>query len=135
MSLGPITGQCFCGNVQFELTSAPTFACHCHCESCQRASGAAFVTWVTFPADAFRLRTGTLAELRSSPGVTRGHCAECGTTISYAHTDRADDIDITATAFDDASFVVPEAHIWLEDKQHWVEINDELRKYRRRVSA
>ena len=134
INLGPITGQCFCGHVQFELTSAPSFACHCHCESCQRACGSAFVTWVTFPADAFRLLKGTLTEHRSSPGVTRGHCAECGTSISYAHEDRADDIDITATSFDDPSFVVPEAHIWLEDKQPWVEVNDQLAKYRKRVT-
>ena len=134
MILGPITGQCFCGHVRFELTSAPRFACHCHCESCQRACGAAFVTWVTFPADAVRLLAGTLTEHRSSPGVTRRHCAQCGTSISYAHSARADEIDITATSFDDPSFVVPEAHIWLEDKQPWVEINDQLAKYRQRVS-
>ena len=134
MILGPITGQCFCGHVQFELTNAPSFACHCHCESCQRASGAAFVTWVTFPADAFRLLKGTLSEYRSSPGVTRGHCAECGTSISYSHEERADDIDITATSFDEPTFVVPEAHIWLEDKQPWVEVNDQLAKYRKRVT-
>ena len=92
------------------------------------------MTWVTFPADAFRLLKGKLTERRSSPGVTRGHCAECGTSISYAHDDRADDIDITATSFDDTSFVVPQAHIWLEDKQPWVEVNDQLAKYRKRVT-
>lgn len=134
MNLGPITGQCFCGHVQFELTSSPTFACHCHCESCQRASGAPFVTWVTFPSSSFHLRKGILAEHRSAPGVTRGHCSECGTSLTYAHADRPSDIDITATSFDDGSFVVPEAHIWLEDKQPWVEVNDQLPKYRKRVT-
>ena len=134
MNLGSITGQCFCGHIQFELTGAPTFACHCHCESCQRASGAGFVTWVTFAASDFRILKGTLAEYRSSPGVIRGHCAECGTSISYAHEQRAEDIDITATSFDDPSFVVPQAHIWLEDKQTWDQVDDGLPKYERRVT-
>ncbi len=134
MTLGPITGQCFCGHVQFELTSSPTFACHCHCHSCQRASGAPYVTWVTFPTDSFRLRKGMLVEHRSSPGVTRGHCRECGSTITYLHDERSTDIDITATSFDDPSFIVPEAHIWLEDKQPWVQIDDDLPRYRQRVT-
>lgn len=129
----PQAGQCFCGHVQFEMTSEPTFACHCHCKSCQRASGAAFVTWASFPADSLRLRKGTLAEHRSSPGVTRGHCAECGTSISYMNDRRPTEIDITASAFDDPTFIVPQAHIWLEDKQPWIEISDQLPKYRQRV--
>lgn len=130
----PVRGSCFCGSVQFELKQGPTFACHCHCQSCQRASGAPFVTWATFPADALRIREGALAEHHSSPGVTRGHCGKCGSSISYTHADRPGDVDITAACFDDASFIAPQAHIWLEDKLSWVEINDELPKYRKRVT-
>ncbi len=130
----PITGRCFCDSIQFELSAAPTFACHCHCRSCQRASGAPFVTWVTFAAASYRPTAGNLALHRSSPGVVRGHCAYCGTSISYTHDGRAGDIDITAASIDDATVVVPQAHIWLEDKLPWLEINDDLAKYRQRVT-
>ncbi|MDH3747695.1 MAG: GFA family protein [Gammaproteobacteria bacterium] len=134
MSTLPVTGRCFCGNVQFEVTEWPSYACHCHCESCQRASGAPFVTWTTFPTASFRVTGGKLTEHHSSPGVTRGHCSDCGSSITYAHQGRPGEIDITAACFTDAAFVVPQAHIWLEDKLPWVEINDELPKYRRRVT-
>ena len=77
------SGRCFCGQVRFELFAAPAFACHCHCESCRHAAGAPFVTWVSFDREAFALTSGTIAEYRSSPGVRRGHCAACGTTITY----------------------------------------------------
>lgn len=129
----PVRGACFCGRVRFELNQHPTFACHCHCHSCQRASGAAYVTWATFPKDSFTLTSGALTEHHSSPGVTRGHCAQCGSSITYAHADRPGDVDVTAASFDDSAFVTPQAHIWLEDKLPWVEINDALAKYRRRA--
>lgn len=128
-------GQCFCGYVVFEMTEEPITACHCHCASCQRASGAALVTWVTFPASSFRLRKGVLAEHRSSPGVVRGHCADCGTSITYSRTGRPDEIDITATSLEAPDAITPAAHIWLEDKQPWLTIDDGLPQYKQWVRS
>ena len=121
--------------MRFALAADPQFACHCHCVSCQRSAGAGFVTWATFPVDAFSVTSGTLNEYDSSPGVGREHCATCGTSITYRHKDRAGDIDIAAACLDDAAIVEPRAHIWLEDKAPWVEINDELPKYQQRVTS
>jgi len=135
MSDTDYNGQCFCGHVQFTLSAEPRYACHCHCESCQRASGAAFVTWATFPIESFTITKGSLVEHRSSAGVRRGHCAECGTTIAYVNAHRPDDIDIAATCLDDPSVIVPRAHIWLEDKQPWLEIGDELPQHPQRVTS
>ena len=78
----PVQCRCFCGGIRFELSAPPVFACHCHCESCRRASGGPFVTWVTFPLESFSLSAGKPAEHRSSPDVVRGHCADCETSIS-----------------------------------------------------
>lgn len=130
MSDTAYTGRCFCGHVQFTLSRAPTSACHCHCESCQRASGAPFVTWATFPSESFEITKGKLAERVSSPGVTRGHCAECGSAITYVRADDPGDIDITASCLDQPSRINPGAHIWIEDKQPWIEIGDDLPQYR-----
>ncbi len=130
------TGRCICGQVHFRVDHEPSFACHCHCESCRKASGAPYVTWVTFPIASFHVTKGAVEEHESSAGVIRGHCPTCGTTISYVHQgDRPEEIDITAPCFDDQSFVEPKAHIWLEDKPHWVEIADDLPQYAQRVSS
>ncbi len=127
----PISGQCFCGRVKFEARQAPSSACHCHCESCQRASGAPFVTWVAFPVAGFRITGGALVERLSSPGTTRGHCAQCGTTMTYRSERFPDEIDVAATCLDQPGAIKPDKHIWLEDKQPWVTLNDELPKYNR----
>ena len=129
------TGRCICGQVHIRLDHEPSFACHCHCESCRRASGAPYVTWVTFPVGSFHVTKGELEQHASSPSVLRGHCAACGTSITYTHEDRPGDIDVTASCFNDTSFVEPKAHIWLEDKPHWVEIADDLPQYPQRVGS
>lgn len=38
-------GRCACGRVRFVARFPSRFNAHCHCESCRRAHGAAFVTW------------------------------------------------------------------------------------------
>jgi len=128
------SGCCFCGELRFQLAADPTFACHCHCASCQKSTGVGFVTWVTFPAAAFALTSGALVEHHSSAGVTRGHCASCGTSITYLHRDRTTDIDVAAACLDDARIVEPKAHIWLQDKAPWIEVYDDLPKFQQRVT-
>ena len=127
----PIRGQCFCGHVQIELRSEPSSACHCHCESCQRASGAAYVTWAAFSLADFEMTKGTLVERQSSPGVRRGHCGQCGTTMTYLSERAANEIDVAVACFDQPAIIRPSAHIWIEDKQPWVELNDDLPKFER----
>ena len=135
MSDSAFSGRCFCGQVRYELTGKPIFACHCHCESCRRAAGAAFVTWVSFARDSLALTSGTITEYRSSPGVRRGHCAVCGTTITYWWGKRPQEIDIAVASLDDTTGIEPSAHIWVEDKPPWLVINDDLPQYKTTVSA
>jgi hypothetical protein len=129
------SGRCFCGQVRYELTGEPVFACHCHCESCRHAAGAPFVTWVSFDREALVLTSGTITEYRSSPGVRRGHCAVCGTTLTYWWDKRPNEIDIAVASLDDTTGIEPEAHIWVQDKAPWLFISDSLPQYRTTVSA
>ena len=52
------SGKCHCGAVRFTAEFPTRFVAHCHCESCRRAHGAAFVTWVGFPAQQVRITEG-----------------------------------------------------------------------------
>lgn len=92
------------------------------------------VPWVTFHRDGFRVTSGDMAVCHSSPGVSRGFCKDCGTSLTYEHERRSGDIDITITSFDDPSQFPPRAHIWLEDKVPWLTIGDDLPRYRRTIT-
>ncbi|HSG96990.1 MAG TPA: GFA family protein [Woeseiaceae bacterium] len=129
-----LTGRCFCGAVQFAVAGPESFACFCHCESCQRAAGAPVVAWATYGRDTFEITRGDLCWRHSSPGVTRGHCAICGTSVTYEHEQRAGEIDISVNCLDDPTAPVIRAHIWTEDKPPWYEIGDDLPVFERTVS-
>jgi hypothetical protein len=117
-------GSCLCGRVGYQARGEVTNLCFCHCSSCRRATGAPMVPWGTFSAANFSIVRGRLAEYRSSPKVTRGFCAECGTSLSYRHDDRSGEIDVTLSTLDAPGVLVPEVHIWVEDKLPWVVIAD-----------
>ena len=126
-----LTGSCSCGSVRYEALSPPTYVCICHCTSCRKAAGAAMVGWATFPAKDVRIHGDGCRDHSSSPGVTRGHCAACGTSISYRNQRRPGDIDLTLASMDDAAAFRPVAHIWVEDKLPWVVIGDDLPQFQK----
>ena len=132
--MSKLTGQCFCGAVQFEVEGPPKFQCFCHCESCRRAAGGVYVPWATFSRSSFAITGGEMVLHHSDPQVTRGLCARCGTSLTYEHEEREGQIDVTLTSFDDPSYFSPSAHIWVEDKLPWVNIEDGLPQYPRTVS-
>lgn len=131
----PLRGGCLCGAIRFETAGPILYSCFCHCQSCQKASGGAYVPWATFERAKLKLLAGDIHWFRSSPGVTRGHCQTCGTTLTYEHESRTGQIDITITSFDNPIQFAPVAHIWVEDKPPWVSIDDGLPRYNKTAGS
>src|ERR1700676_1606109 len=104
-------GGCFWGRVRYQASGEVTNLCFCHCASCRRAIGAPMVPWGTFAAANLAIVRGRLALYRSSPKVTRGFCADCGTSLTYRHDERGGEIDLTLSTLDDPLALVPEVHI------------------------
>ncbi|HEY3731813.1 MAG TPA: GFA family protein [Steroidobacteraceae bacterium] len=117
-------GGCLCGQVRYEASGDVTNLCFCHCTSCRRAAGAPMVPWGSFEVERFRIVRGQPAQYCSSPGVRRGFCGQCGTTLTYFHEQRADELDVTLASLDVPGVLRPEVHIWVEDKLPWVVIAD-----------
>ncbi len=112
-------GRCFCGSVTFVAGPAICEPMFCHCESCRRASGAHAVGWVTVQRDTLSYLGDAVTEYESSPGIVRGHCARCGTSLTYFSDARPDEIDVTLASLDDPAGYAPADHIWMEDAQPW----------------
>ena len=122
-------GQCLCGAVRYRVTGVPESCCFCHCYSCQRGSGAPVVAWVTFSDRELTLLQGALRYCHTSEKVTRGYCAECGSSLTYAHEDRPGRFDLTLATLDDPGAITPEAHIWISNKVPWLKLDDGLPQY------
>ncbi len=123
-------GGCYCGAVRYEIRGAPAWSGHCHCRSCQLALGGAFVTWAKVAAEDFALTSGTIKICEKTPGIKRGFCGDCGTTLTYAASgevegqDWSKDAWFAAATLDDPSIVSPQAHVFVSRQQPWIKLAD-----------
>jgi len=129
MSKNEYTGTCYCGSLKYRVAADFKTQCFCHCRSCQLASGAPYVAWGTVEKDSFEILCGNMNQVSTSPGVIRGFCSECGTSLTYHQQKYADSIDICLATLDDPALVRPAFHLWISDKLPWVNIDDGLPQY------
>lgn len=66
--------------------------------------------------------------------MTRGHCAECGRSISYENEKRPGEIDVTLNSLTDRDGPTLRAHIWTEDKRPWQKISGDLPIYEKSIA-
>lgn len=125
---GSREGGCLCGATRYRVDSDPLSVCHCHCQSCQRASGGAFVPWASFAKRDFHFQATEPIKHNSSEGVIRTFCGRCGTSLTYEQI-AEDSIDITVATLDDPGSLTPTSHIWVSDKLPWITISDGLPQY------
>ena len=80
-------GQCFCGQVEVEVTGEAAVQGYCHCESCRSMSGAPIRGFTLFPADAVRITRGEgqLKGYSKTDFSDRRHCANCGGQVLINH--------------------------------------------------
>ena len=123
-------GSCFCGRVRFRLTPPTEFVSHCHCHSCRRSHGAAFVTWTAVPKERFELLGGQLKSYQSSPGTAWQFCPECGSSLFYESDKAAHKIYVVVACLDDPPDRQPDAHVSYEEAVEWLHLNDGLPRYR-----
>jgi hypothetical protein len=82
-----LTGRCFCGEVQFEVTGQPAAMGYCHCGSCR--------TWSAGPVNAFslwnpanlRITKGaqSIGGFAKTPQSHRKWCTKCGGHLFTDH--------------------------------------------------
>jgi len=120
------TGRCLCGAVRFSARGEPNWIAHCHCDSCRRATSAAFATYAGYPAEAVAWTAAAPRRYASSPGVTRSFCANCGAPMSFAGERWPGEIHLFAASFDAPGELVPQLHVYAEEQLPWVHLDDGL---------
>jgi hypothetical protein len=123
-------GGCLCGAVRYRVSGPPRSSSVCHCRSCRLATGAPAVAWVVFEQRQFEWLQGRPATRHSSPQVTRGFCARCGTPLCYRNDDEPGIVELTTATLDHPELFAPTREIWLEHRLAWQPVNTELPRHR-----
>lgn len=116
----PLSGGCQCGRNRYQLLREPLGVGLCHCRSCRLATGATPVAWAVMRDEDVTFE-GETATSSSSPGVARGFCGRCGTTLTFR--DNAEMVDVTIATLDTPDALRPKREIWLEDAVTWAAVD------------
>jgi hypothetical protein len=124
-------GGCLCGAIRYDAEVPFSSVSVCHCRSCCLASGSPAVSWFVLPRSRFRWLRGTPRLFASSAPVKRGFCDQCGTQLSYQHSDAPGEIEVTTLSLDEPNQVQPTREIWLSERVAWVPVDPLLEHYSR----
>lgn len=124
----PLEGRCKCGAIRYRVAAAPTYVGNCHCDDCRRATGGTSVPWIGAKPENFEVTRGAIQEFESSPGIFRGFCPACGSSLTFRG-EGWNDIGITIATLEDPNVVTPQSNVFLKEKLHWLKINEEMRNY------
>ncbi len=126
------TGGCLCGAVKFRAQGEPMNVASCHCVNCRKMSGAAFATYVMFPADKFEWIQGVLGKYAATPGLVRAFCRDCGSPVAaWGNRERDKWIIAWAGALDQADRLRPSHHVFAKDELPWLNLDDGLPRFDR----
>lgn len=118
-----LEGGCACGQVRYRLASEPLFVNCCHCTSCQRQTGSAFVINILIEADRVQLLSGAPVPVgvpRDNGSVQRiFRCPQCQVALWSQYT-RPQIAFVRAGTLDHPGSVAPDAHIFVRSKLPWV---------------
>jgi hypothetical protein len=80
-------GQCFCGEVAFEVTGEPAIVGYCHCDDCQSWMGAPINAFSLWPIDSVRVTKGeaNLGAYSKTENSIRKFCKTCGGAVMTEH--------------------------------------------------
>jgi len=107
------SGECFCGEVQIEVSGAPVSMVYCHCASCRSWSGAPVHAATLWPADSVKVVAGEeliLTFHKTPESIShRQSCAKCGGHLMIDHPTLGI-IDVCAATLPALKFV-PSVHV------------------------
>ncbi len=126
MSKSETTGHCYCGEVQFEVSGAPIWVSHCHCQSCRRHTASVIATFAGYYLDQLTFTANQPASYSSGDGVKRSFCGQCGSPISYQSHRWPDQVHLYLGVFDEPNNIHPEDHVYFKEKISWLNLDDGL---------
>ena len=128
-----ITGRCYCGDIQFNITASPLVRAQCYCRECQYISGGNANLAMTVPTESFHYVTGSpsaYTDPEGKMGVSREFCGRCGTHLLTRNPLMKEVVIVKVGVLDDpAVFTKADLAIFLKDKQPFHHVPDDVPQY------
>lgn len=123
----PLIGSCVRNAVQFQINAEPLFTHACHCLNCQKITGSAFAMSSFVVDDDLELLACdpiSIEQPTKSGSRKVFLCPLCQTVVWAESSDHASIRIIRAGVFLSKQDIQPQAHIWAQRKQGWLELDE-----------
>ena len=117
------SGGCLCGAVRFDAAGPPKWTVYCHCQSCRRHTGAPVSAFAGFEREQVTVVGESFSRYASSPGVQRGFCSLCGSTLSYEGERWPSEFHIHIGSFDRPQDFPPHGEAFAEERILWLHLH------------
>ena len=124
-----LQGSCLCGAVRYTVPDAFRYALQCHCSQCRRATGSAFKAFAGIERSKLSvIEGGDNLLIFGGKDAHDARCRTCGSLLfsivrdgRYAH--------VTLGTLMDSPTIRPSAHIFVESKAPWYDIDGVLPRF------
>ena len=120
--MAKITGNCLCGEVEFELDGDFQYLNLCHCKQCQRATGSAHASNLFTDPGNIRWTKGEDSVRRYDVPdrvISNAFCATCGSGLPYI-SKSGNSLVVQAGALNDPiSKTTPMRNIYCSERADW----------------
>lgn len=124
-----LTGECFCGEIKYEINGKLMDARSCHCSRCRKAFSAQASAYALVNPSEFRWVFGKelLITYASQQGFGLQFCKKCGSTLCGIYQDEIH--GITLGCLNEDPHIEIERHIFVGSKANWEVIPDGVPQY------
>ena len=128
-----ITGSCLCGAVQYIVNGAIKAVANCHCNICQKTTGAVFATIAVIGENVLEVIAGqdSLTTYQVSEKAIKHFCRTCGTPIFNRHKTYPGNYMTQVGSFDSPSLATPTINIFCESMVPWCKNMNDLKCFER----
>ena len=120
-----LKGSCACGKVNYIITDKPLFTQACHCKDCKKSTGSSFVIHTMIFEEDLKV-IGEISSTELPSGSGKGYrayfCINCGVYLYCKYKVSVGRFAIRTATLDNV--IAPQAHIFVKDKDPWIEIKD-----------
>jgi hypothetical protein len=125
--------RCSCGQLKLRLSGDPQLVSSCHCQACQRRTGALFGSTSFWRKSQLLAVEGERRSWRrvadSGTGLNHHFCPTCGSTVYWESEATPEMVSVAIGSFADPKFPAPVRTVWTTSKHPWLPFPDSIPRY------
>jgi hypothetical protein len=124
---------CSCGKFKVRLSGDPQLVSSCHCQACQRRTGALFGSTSFWRKSQVLAIEGERRSWRrvadSGTGLVHQFCPTCGSTVYWESESTPEMMSVAVGSFADPKFPAPVRTVWTATKHPWLPFPESIPRY------